>query len=168
MATEQQYQQVVFNTAKNCGLSDSNAKIITAQATLESGHFKSAVFLSDNNPFGMKVPSRRPKTYIDGSSSHVMRSEGATPYAHYDSLGRAVQDLILGYHVNFKTDWNRIESAADYAAKMKKNGYYGGEQSTYESNLTFFTDGFNWLKKTGALPIGLILLAGILFFMYKN
>jgi uncharacterized FlgJ-related protein len=170
--TKKDLQMEVYNYARACGLSDFHSKIIVSQATFESGNFTNRAFKIANNYFGMKMPSRRPKTYIDGASSIVMQSEGSTPYANYNSRLRSVQDLIQGWHAYNKTDWNKITSPEVYASYLKKKGYYGGQENIYRSSLASITSGLNWIKeqaiKNPGLPIALIIFAGFFFFITKK
>ena len=46
--------QSIYNTAIEEGFSPMSAKLIVAQARLESGHYGSDVFKANNNMFGMK------------------------------------------------------------------------------------------------------------------
>jgi len=45
--------------------------IVLAQAKLESGHFKSHIFLENNNMFGMKEAKRRPTTNKGTQNGHA-------------------------------------------------------------------------------------------------
>lgn len=46
--------------------------IVFSQAVWESGHFKSAIFLENNNMFGMKFPTNRPTTAIGINRGHAV------------------------------------------------------------------------------------------------
>lgn len=46
--------------------------IVYSQAVWESGHFKSAIFLENNNMFGMKFPTNRPTTAIGINRGHAV------------------------------------------------------------------------------------------------
>lgn len=146
MTITQTYQSRVYNTARNCGLNDVQAKIITAQASHESGNFKSNVFKTDNNIFGMKVPNVRPKTYIASASAIVRNSEGSTPYAHYSSMEDSVKDLLLGWHKYNRTDWTAIQTPEQYATYLKSKGYYGDSLTNYLAALKKYVSGFDFLK----------------------
>lgn len=62
-----------------------NPYVALAQFKIESGRFTSKLFIENNNPMGMKYPSRRPTT-----ASKVLNG-----YAYYDTLNDAVLDYIL-------------------------------------------------------------------------
>jgi hypothetical protein len=61
------------------------AKIILAQAKLESGHFSSDIFLENNNPFGMKQARSRETTAVGTHRGHAV----------YPTVEHAVKDYIL-------------------------------------------------------------------------
>ena len=155
-------QQIVFNTAKKAGLNDVQAKIIVAQSIHESGNYTSHVFLTDNNIFGMKMPTVRSKQFIERPSTIVMKSEGAAPYAHYATVQDSVNDLLLSWHKFNRTDWNKIYTPEGYAAYLKTRGYYGDTQENYTNALVRYFKGVQWLKYT--TPILFFVLAGILIF----
>lgn len=155
-------QQIVFNTAKKAGLNDVQAKIIVAQSIHESGNYTSHVFKTDNNIFGMKIPAKRSKQFIERPSTIVMQSEGSTPYAHYATIQDSVNDLILSWHTYNRTDWNKIYTPELYAAYLKSRGYYGDSQSNYTNALVKYFKNVQWLKYT--TPVLLFLVFGILIF----
>lgn len=162
-----QYQQVVYNTAIDCGLNDTQAKIIISQAQHESGNFSSHVFKTDNNLFGLKMPVKRPKTYIERPSVIVMKNEGSAPYAHYTTIQDSVKDLIKGWHVFNKTDWNKITTPEQYAAYLKSRGYYGDNQSTYTKRLKGYFNNLSFFKYTVPV-VGTLFLIVIIFFIINN
>lgn len=165
--TTKEIQARIFNTATMAGLNPVQAKIIVAQATHESGNFKSNVFKTDNNLFGMKMPTQRSKKYIAGPSKIVMKKEGSTPYASYSSIENSVNDLILGYHVAKKTDWTKIKTPTEYAAYLKSKGYYGDTLSNYTNALQrFFKTITDTITEKPVLPItGAVLLLVAIFFL---
>jgi len=167
MPTAKEYQQIIYNTAIKCGLNDLQAKIIAAQATHESGNFKSNVFKTDNNAFGMKMPTRRSKRFIARPSTIVMRSEGATPYAHYSSVENSIKDLILSWHAYNKTDWNKIKTVEDYANYLKSKSYYGDSVANYLKNLLYYVSKLNWLKYTGNIAVIVLIISVIIFITVK-
>jgi uncharacterized FlgJ-related protein len=71
--------------------------IVYAQARLESGNFKSPIFLENNNLFGMKVARRRPTTNKGENRGH----------AYFDSWKECVVDYAFyqaAYLQDLKTD----------------------------------------------------------------
>jgi hypothetical protein len=67
------------------GVGYEAAKIILAQAKLESGHFSSDIFLENNNPFGMKQARSRETTAVGTHRGHAV----------YPTVEHAVKDYIL-------------------------------------------------------------------------
>lgn len=157
--------QTVFNAAKAAGLTDAQAKIIVAQAQHESANFTSNVFKTDNNLFGMKMPSKRPRTYIERPSKIIMQSEGSTPYAHYVSITDSVNDLVKGWHSYNKTNWSLLTTPALYSAYLKSKGYYGDAQAVYTNALNRFFASLPNLKYVAA-GSALFLIIGIGLFIY--
>jgi uncharacterized FlgJ-related protein len=72
-------------------IKDLNLKfpeIVYAQAVLETGNFKSEVFLHNNNLFGMKVATIRPTTALGVNLNHAYYSDykqSVYDYAFYQS-----------------------------------------------------------------------------------
>lgn len=129
-----QYQDTVFLAAKGEGVPEDVAEIIVKQAMHESGQFTSHVFETDNNAFGMKMPSVRKSPFIQRPSDIVMKSEGSTPYAHYKSLEDSTRDLV--HWLKYKrADFKKIDTEEKYAAWLKSVGYYGDSQDNYTDAL---------------------------------
>jgi uncharacterized FlgJ-related protein len=165
-------QQVVYNTAIDCGLTDTQARIIVGQATTESAHFASKVFNDDNNAFGMKYPSKRPTTYIAGKSNITMTSEGTTPYAHYDSLEDSVKDVILGLLPYDGIDWSTITTPDQYTAFLVSKGYYpASEQTSYTNDIVSIMQDIETTVKNNPVATGLITVALLIvgaFFIFSK
>ena len=93
-------------------ISELNLKfphIVKAQALIESGHFKSNIFLVNNNLFGMKVAKLRPTTAKGENLNH----------AYYDNWRQSVLDYAFfqaAYLRNIETEEEYFEYlAANYA-----------------------------------------------------
>lgn len=83
--------------------------IIYAQAILESNHFKSAIWLTNNNCFGMREPGRRLTT-----------SKGeAYTYASYDNWKECIIDRCF-YNALYLKD---IKTEEQYYEYLGKSGY---------------------------------------------
>lgn len=48
--------------------------VVVSQAFLETGGFRSAIFLESRNPFGLKVPARRPTLAVGTARGHAVFS----------------------------------------------------------------------------------------------
>jgi len=94
--------------------------IVFAQAVLESGNFKSEIFKTNHNLFGLKIATRRPSTANGEENGH----------AYYDNWRESVQDYAMfqaAYLNDIKTEeeyfqYLRANYAEDseYVEKLKK------------------------------------------------
>lgn len=164
MEQTNKYQNEVYSAALRGGMNDTLAKLITAQATHETGNFKSNVFLKTNNAFGMKVPRVRKTIFILQPSDIVRKSEGATAYAQYSDLKNSVFDLINWLQYN-KCDFSQIKNTSDYANFLKQKGFYGAEISEYLNGLNSFFKKYTGLKTTGLPFILIVSLAFLTYFL---
>lgn len=81
--------------------------IVFAQAKLESGNFKSNIFLENNNLFGMKVARRRPTTNKGENRGH----------AYFNSWKECVVDYAF-YQAAYLHD---LKTEQDYLQYLKSN-----------------------------------------------
>jgi len=81
--------------------------IVYAQARLESGNFKSEIFKTNHNLFGMKVATKRPTTNKGEENGH----------AYYESWKESVVDYAF-YQAQYLSD---IKSEAEYLEYLKPN-----------------------------------------------
>lgn len=90
---------------KLCGI--RFPEIVYAQAVLESGNFKSTIFLESNNLFGMRLACSRPTTALSKSRGHAL----------YDSWMMSTIDYAL-----FQSAFLRkIRTSDDYLDYLSKN-----------------------------------------------
>jgi flagellum-specific peptidoglycan hydrolase FlgJ len=113
------------------------ADFVIAQAKHESANFTSKVYRANNNPFGMKVPSKR--GFLGSQGTPAPASEGKNMfYARYESDTVAFKDFLKYLRaVRFPVDLDTVE---DYALALKGKGYYGDTVSNYTKALK------KWLK----------------------
>ena len=81
--------------------------IVLAQAKLESGHFKSTIFLENNNMFGMREAKLRANLAKGTNRAH----------AYYDSW----QDSLLDYALYYSTYLHKIKTEGEYFEYLKQN-----------------------------------------------
>lgn len=119
-------------------------------AKMETAGFTSPLFLNANNPWGMKLPEKRPTTSeprgYEGRQSDASRNNtslfdafvkpGAfwnkaagdvvpTTWAKYATLDYAVDDIILWMdYTNFPT---ASPTLLTFVQELKKRGYFGSE-----------------------------------------
>lgn len=94
--------------------------IVLAQSILESGNYSSAIFVENNNPFGMKLAKNRPTTALGIRRGH----------AYYSSIREAVIDYAFmqaSYYRSAKSEeeyFNLLQKSyaedKDYINKLKK------------------------------------------------
>jgi uncharacterized FlgJ-related protein len=93
--------------------------IVFAQATLESGNFKSSLFLENNNLFAMKVAKRRPTTNKGENRGH----------AYFNSWRECVVDYAF-YQAAYL---NELRTEEQYLEYLRSNY---AEDPNYYSSLT--------------------------------
>ena len=81
--------------------------IVYAQARLETGNFKSEIFKTNHNLFGMKVATLRPTTNKGEENGH----------AYYESWRESVVDYAF-YQAQYLSD---IKTEAEYLEYLKAN-----------------------------------------------
>lgn len=81
--------------------------IVYAQACIETGNFKSHIFKTNNNLFGMKEAKRRPTTNKGTENGH----------AYYDGWKESVQDYAF-YQAAYLND---IKTEAEYLQYLQSN-----------------------------------------------
>ena len=141
------YDQIIYNTAREEGFTDIVAKMIAAQARLESTNYTSRVFVCNNNMFGMKyagqalakrgtlAPTNEISSGCSVSGSECNRTgvgncKNGDFYAKYDSPEDSIRDAIQRL---FKVSRNGIGfdelnatiDTTSYATALKKRDYYG-------------------------------------------
>jgi len=92
--------------------------IVLAQAKLESGNFKSTIFLENNNLFGMREAKLRANLAKGTNRQH----------AYYDSW----QDCVLDYALYYSTYLSDIKTEGEYFEYLKQNY---AENPTYVQRL---------------------------------
>ena len=107
---EQVIQEITFEDSVYNYILELNIQhpeIVLRQARIESGNFKSRIFLENNNMFGMKIPNKRPNM-VSGSNRG---------YAVYNSWQESIIDYAL-----YQVYSGKNLSQEDYI-KMLNNNY---------------------------------------------
>ena len=81
--------------------------IILAQAKLESGHFKSTIFLENNNMFGMKEAKLRANLAKGTNRGH----------AYYETW----QESVIDYALYYSSYLRSINTEGEYFEYLRKN-----------------------------------------------
>jgi uncharacterized FlgJ-related protein len=92
--------------------------IILAQAKLESGHFKSTIFLENNNMFGMKEAKLRANLAKGTNRNH----------AYYDTW----QESVIDYALYYSSYLRSIKTEGEYFEYLRQNY---AEDPTYVQRL---------------------------------
>ena len=92
--------------------------IILAQAKLESGHFKSTIFLENNNMFGMKEAKLRANLAKGTNRGH----------AYYETW----QESVIDYALYYSTYLYKIRTEGEYFEYLRQNY---AEDPTYVQRL---------------------------------
>jgi hypothetical protein len=102
---------------------------IVAQAKLESNNFRSKVYLTDHNMFGMKVGSSGKPGLLSPEGDH---------YRHYENDAESVIALLEWLdRNNFPTT---VSSSDEYASELKNRRYFTAGLASYQANLKFWLD----------------------------
>lgn len=112
------------------GFRPGMARIIVAQSAHETAvlgvPWNSAIFLENNNPFGMKQALIRPTTNTGVSRGHAV----------YNSLEDAVKDYR--YWFNFSGMLPEYTTPETFAQALKQKSYYTAEYSEYAAGLRYW------------------------------
>lgn len=129
-----QYENTILTTATNTGIPRTLAQLIIAQAKHETNNFTSKVFTENTNAFGYK--------HIEGGRFQMQagrRSPEGNQYAHYSTLENSTRELIAWIHRRLVErkfpQLDTITTPTQYAALLKKCGYYTDRTSTYATGL---------------------------------
>lgn len=101
--SEKKLRRLIVRFGINC------PDIVIAQAKLESNHFKSRLFLQQNNIFGMTYPHKRPTVAI-------RKDRGFSVY-------RTWEDALLDYKIFQEYYLKGITSNEKYLNRLSELGY---------------------------------------------
>jgi hypothetical protein len=130
--------QFIYETAINEGFSPATAKIIVAQARLESSNYDSNVFKNNNNLYGMKFVGQplanRGTLAPFNERSSTCQSGGVCRdrdhYAKYISFQDSVKDVLQRLYKKERKGigFNELKDVTDpyeFANKLKQRDYFG-------------------------------------------
>jgi hypothetical protein len=130
--------QEIYNTAIMEGFSPTSAKLIVAQARLESADYGSSVFNKNNNMYGMKfvgqaLASRGSLAPLNERSSSCVNNnvcEDRDYYAKYDSPSDSAKDTIQRLYKKTRNgigfeQLKDVKDADEFATKLKTRNYFG-------------------------------------------
>jgi hypothetical protein len=141
--------QALEQALVNNGIEQPILNFALAQILLETGRFtrRSAVATLNNNYTGIKFLNKSYQDAQRGSAAPPAEQDKANPnsplnfYAKFRDMNAWAKDYkrILSFGAKPINSTN-IE---DFAARLKRNGYYGSSQVTYEKLLKSFLAMFN-------------------------
>lgn len=137
----------IYSTLRAGDLPPALCSLIVAQARVESANFTSHVFLSCNNAFGYKATGTAPKCTGSPEGDY---------YKKYASVADSAAEITAWIRRRqrdgiFPTDLTTILTPEQYAALLKKAGYYGSSQTAYASAMRGY-----WIQNkppTGGLGV---------------
>lgn len=141
-------------TSKNAGLPDALARLMLAQSKHETGNYTSNLFRKYNNAFGYSYSGSQ---YQIAAGSNA---DNGLPIAAYSSIEDSARELVdyiyrrraAGQFPALDT----ITTPEQYAALLKKVGYYGDTETNYLQGLK------RWFTPvTVAAGGGLLIVAAI-------
>lgn len=134
--------QKIYEIALKNGFNNNAAKIIVAQARLESGHYKSNVFKQNNNMFGMKFVGQplAKKGTLAPAAERSTHDIATNYYAKYESPEDSAKDLIERLYEKTVADvtseqLKKTETPEAFAELLKKRGYFGIEAEKYAKSI---------------------------------
>lgn len=116
----------LYNLLISAGFVPDTAKMITAQAAHETGNFNSKIYLTNNNPFGMKLPRERKTTAIGQNAGHAV----------YLDLASAVQDYK--YYWQAQQYLDVYPDTDTFVRTLKDKGYFEASLPAYQKSVAFF------------------------------
>ena len=111
---------------------ESYAPWAVAQAQHESANFQSQVYRTCNNPFGMKVPSRRP--YVGIGACRVAPDGGS--YSRYASDFQAAKDFLEW--LKFTKFPGGLSSVEQYVTALRERSYFTDSEYNYLNGMKRF------------------------------
>jgi hypothetical protein len=133
----------------NYGLKDWQISLLMAQAAHETDGFNHKLALENENYGGVKYNSHLSKVAIASTDYFAKASEDKfhrrMPYAHFYNINDFIKRWIPYAHLNGEMKGNNIGvpmdaiSIADFAHRLKLNGYYQDSESVYFNGLKHWT-----------------------------
>lgn len=129
-ASVKTYEKRIFTLSLEFGADTLTAKMIVAQAKLESGNFKNPLTRKHNNVFSMQHPRKRKTTSIGAFATAEKRPK---IYASYKTVRDAVRDLFLYFEAR---KIEKTQPSIDiYVKTLKKKKYFEEKEWKYRRDL---------------------------------
>lgn len=151
--------QILYNVAIKNGFTPTAARLVVAQARLESADYTSGIFKRNNNTSGMKYAGQSLATlgdlapYSERSSACKSVTEGKVGgfgpmppctkgdhYARFRTVEDSARDKI---ERNFRITMGgvtpdqlkNVKSPEEFANLLKRRSYYGGSETLYAAGM---------------------------------
>jgi flagellum-specific peptidoglycan hydrolase FlgJ len=158
--TPAQIDQQIYLTAMANGFTDISARLIVAQARLESSDYTSNVFKNNANMYGMKfigqsLATRGSLAPINERSAKC-RNTGVCVnsdyYAKYNNPQDSVKDVIVRLYAKTLNgikpeQLKSVKTPIEFATLLKQRAYFGVTASQYATGLK------SKLKKISVQPV---------------
>lgn len=106
------------------------AQFMVAQAAHETGNFTSNVFRNNLNAYGYKRFTRSPyQKKVDG-----FKSPEGNNYAAYNDVADSSRE-VADWIGRRKSDFNKVKTPTEYAAALKKHGFFNDGLQNYTTAL---------------------------------
>ena len=105
---------------------------IIAQAKLESGNFKSKVYLIDHNYFGIKFIN----SPLQKNATKGLLSPEGNHYAHFNSDVDSLVDLLRIFEVKKMPVF--VRDGNEYAQRLQERGYFTAGLEQYQKNINYW------------------------------
>lgn len=170
----------IYNLARANGFTDQAARLIVAQARLESSNYTSNVFKNNNNMFGLKYLGIRQPLATRGTLAPL--SERSAPckinvqnclnsdfYAKYATPLDSAKDLITRLYAITRNGitpqmLKNADTPEKFANLLKRRNYYGSPKTDYAAGLKARLKKIVIQSGTGLItPINILM--PILFFL---
>lgn len=120
----------VYNLFLTSGFNETLSKFATAQAAHETAGFTSALFLANNNCFGMK--------YSGQVNADKHEKNG---FADYSDINHSVADLIAWYSRHRTNIFSLplfINTLESYVKFLKNNDYFEADETAYLKGCQYY------------------------------
>lgn len=150
-----------FDIAVGIGLNETQAKLIAAQAAFESANFTSNVFKLNNNPAGIQFINKPFQKNASPGSPFPPSESKTAKYAKFNTIADGFKDMVRITYKALQGD----PDPTTYAARLKAQSYYAGDQGIYTSGLIKYwnqTKDFTKKKINPTIPATLTALGIII------
>jgi len=146
------YENVIYNTYIENGLTPQAALFLTAQTMHETADYSSNVFKQNNNVAGIKIPRKRKSPFIEGVGTAAPANESKdqkyNKYAKYKDVKSGALDLLEWMKYN-KIDPNKFNTPEEYAEALRQKSYFGNTEEGKKIYVAGLQNKIKKLKKKG-------------------